>query len=172
MEKPHDKAVIPVESIELLRLDGEPAPNNPARFSSFPAFQLSSFPAFQLSSFPAVSNWLRSIAEMFPEAGHHRIRFEVRWKNGDVCVGRYAARHPNNTRFNGFNIGRRIRQQADLLVNIVPYHFAGPGRFEIAERILQGELELPNETTTAGGLSEGTQPAANSPLHTGTDQAA
>ncbi|MEJ2686336.1 MAG: hypothetical protein P8124_03850 [Gammaproteobacteria bacterium] len=155
MEKSHGKAVVPVESIELLRLDGEPAPDR-ARFSGF----------------AAASRWLQSLAETFPETGHHRVRFEVRWKNGDVCVGRYAARHPTNTRFKGFNIGRRIRQQADLLVNIVPYHFAGPGRFEIAERILQGELELPNETTTCGGLSDAGPPAANPPPHTGTHEAA
>jgi len=125
VEPPTGKVTVPVELIELLRLDGDPAPT-PRQFSRF----------------TDAADWLKSIGGTFPTAGYHRIRFTVRWLNGDRCAGRYAGRHPGNSRFAGFDISRQIRRDANLLVSLVPYHLAGQGPFELAERILQGELEL------------------------------
>lgn len=117
---------IPVESIELLRIDG-PTPSAPQRFSSF----------------ADANAWLERMSQTFPKTGYHGIRFAVRWRNGDTCTGRYNARHPDNVTFVGYDISRQVKRQASFLTNVVSYHSAGQHQFEMAERILEGKLELP-----------------------------
>lgn len=132
MNEQATKMPIPVESIELLRIDG-PATSAPQQFSSF----------------AEANAWLARMSQTFPKTGYDGIRFTVRWRNGDSCTGRYNARHPDNVTFAGYDLSRQVKRQASFLVNIVSYHSAGQDQFEMAERILEGELELPCVTGSA-----------------------
>lgn len=120
-----DTSPVPVESIELTRVEGDPCAT-----------------AQHFTTFSQATEWLAAQAETFPKNGCHRIEFSVHWRSGDYCSGRFNARHPDNPLFIDFDIGRQIRRQAEFLVNAVSYHFAGQRRFETAERILEGELRL------------------------------
>ena len=130
MNRQSDSGPIPVESVELLRLEG-PTDYLPQRFASF----------------VEAESWLSSLANTFPESGYDKFHFCVTWANGDAYEGRFDAVSPASAEFAGYDLSRVIKRTADFIEKSVPYRpqtQRGEDSLRMAKRLLNGEFELPS----------------------------